>query len=145
MNTLSTKQATISYKEVDKTVTDTLLDFTVDGISLRERAGLQLSTGLQDAFVQEEKRKYLKRLLGELPPDLEDNRTALYICPVDGDLECGAVGCQIDFQNDSVTWSDFDWNEVDSEEDAGIAELRSYTFDRQEYEAVIRRLLDKYR
>jgi len=122
-------------------------DFSINGKTLRElihtndNAAPDLSTGLQSAFVIKERKMYINRLLGKTQADLASGRVALLVCPIDGDLECGAVGCRIKFNNiaKTVTWYDFAWdgnNDTgtdDDDEDAKVKGLGSFTFDEQQY------------
>jgi hypothetical protein len=87
------------------------LDFVIDGRSIREM--VDGGTG----HVTELCRPWLHavpesvdRLLGRLGTDgLLENRVALLVCGVCGDLGCGAVTAQLNLSQDQVSWSNFQW------------------------------------
>lgn len=80
------------------------LDYIVDGESLYEQHGVDFigALGWGGAETDEEA---ARRLLLEEDPDV-DNRVAVYICPEDGDLLCGAVTAVIQRVGDEVVWRD---------------------------------------
>lgn len=100
-----------------------------------------LSTVLHSEFPRDGQEKYINMLLGREPGDCAQGRVALYVCPWDGDLYCGAVACKVSFTTNAVRWDDFYW--VDGEDDNALTDedkvdgLTSYTFDRSEYEATL--------
>jgi hypothetical protein len=51
----------------------------------------------------------LDQLLGRKSGDFSDGRVALYLCPIDGDLWCGAVSVEIERTSESVTWQKLGW------------------------------------
>jgi len=124
------------------------LDFVVDGRSVRE-----MVDGAR-GHVTELCRPWLHavpesvdRLLGRLGTDgLAENRVALLVCGVCGDLGCGAVTARLDVSQDQVSWSEFLW-------EGGVGEVTSIdlehefdgriVFDRAGYEAMLRSALER--
>ncbi len=91
------------------------------------------------------------RLLGDLPPDYPDNggRTALFVCPLDGDLHCGAITAIIEHHDDTVVWRDFGYEtglDIDGNvpDRAGLEHAGPFRFVRSEYEAAIMEAVDLY-
>lgn len=78
------------------------LDYVVDGESLYERHGFDLITPFGWGVAEEDERA-ARRLLRKEPPDIED-RVALYVCPEDGDLLCGALTAVIDRNGTDIVW-----------------------------------------
>jgi hypothetical protein len=89
----------------------------------------------------------VRRLLGESPPDFDDGRVALLVCPIDDDLDCGAVSAQVVTSADVVEWRDVGWQVTyqpfEPVLDEGGGSL-SFRFDRSRYEYRLRDLLDGY-
>lgn len=124
-------------------------DFVIDGKSLTDvmknaDPGVpEQVTYIGAEFLTEYQIEYIKRLLGDLPPDLQTGRTAIYVCALDGDLMCGAVGCYIDRTKDTVIWRDFAWDDDDLEDgpDFDVENVtglpRQYEFKRKSYEEVL--------
>ena len=89
----------------------------------------------------------LRTLLGECPPDFDDGRVALLVCPVDQDINCRALGARVVLGRDTVEWQDVGW-QVDYErfdptpDEYGL--LPTYAFDRRQYEEQVRELLRRY-
>lgn len=121
-------------------------DCIIDGESLNDRMNRVYphtpphSTELRDDFDKAYGIDFIKRLLGEVPPNLATGRSAIYVCAVDGDLACGALGCFIDFTDTAVVWRDFAWDDNGFDEAGSDLEesLQKYTFDRQRYESALR-------
>ena len=116
------------------------LDFVVDGQSLYERHR-QDFIGCLGWLSANADRDAADRLLGKAPPDIED-RVAIYLCPEDADLLCGAVTARVERDGDDIVWRDtsmsgFNWSADRWEHDpfTGWPELR---FDRVEYIEAIR-------
>ncbi|NTW40220.1 MAG: hypothetical protein HGA44_10100 [Cellulomonadaceae bacterium] len=84
-------------------------------------------------------------LLGEETSELADGRVPLYVCPVCGDLGCGAVSALVERSASHVIWRDFGW-EVGW--DDGEEEIRfvggPFVFDRRQYDAELREFVDTY-
>ena len=121
-------------------------DFVVDGLPLstraQQRADLVSSLGWGPRAWQDE---VVARLLLEASPDFPwgGGRTALYICPEDGDLHCGAVTAVIERVGDEVVWRDLGFEtgldtdpaELDTR---GLDGLGPFRFRWPAYEAAIR-------
>lgn len=121
------------------------LDFGVDGRSLY---GVMVESGFDnvspiwlDATAAAATDMAIARLLGEEPGDAPGGRVSVYVCAECGDLGCGAVTVQLDVGSDRVTWSD--WGYQTNYEDAvhrdDLPPLSTLTFDRAQYEDVLRR------
>ncbi len=84
-------------------------------------------------------------LLGEEPSELADGRVPLYVCPACGDLGCGVVSALVERSTSHVVWREFGW---DVGWDDGEEEIRftggPFVFDRQQYDAELRRFVDTY-
>ena len=113
------------------------LDYIVDGESLYERHGFDLISCL-GWFVPEEDAKAARRLLRDEPPDLQD-RVAIYVCPEDADLLCGALTAIVERQGAEIVWraianSQFD-SVVDSwhHDDTSFSDWPDLRFDAKEY------------
>ncbi len=67
----------------------------------------------------------LRRLAGDLPRDdeswpLEPGRLRLYVCPIDGDLACGAVTVAVTHGRNETTWSDFRLEDGYTDDEIGL-------------------------
>lgn len=130
----------------------TFEDWTIDGDDLRRLLAtnpLQEMTPLCETWPWPESAvAHLETLLGERTGDFDDGRVALLRCPIDNDLGCAAVSMSLHITDAEVSWNDLGWQAnyepCDPHEDR-LSPPRSFTFDRQQYEAVIRAALDKYR
>jgi len=84
-------------------------------------------------------------LTGERPPELASGRVLLYVCPACGDVGCGAVSAAMERSEGTVVWRDFGW---DVGWDDGEDEIRfaggPFVFDRDQYDAELRRFVDTY-
>ena len=86
----------------------------------------------------------------EFIESLSSYTRTLLVCPECGDLQEGAVGCKIkfDLKTNTVTWYDFAWDFNDDEQDLSdevrdkVQDLKSFTFDGEEYRALMKRILD---
>jgi hypothetical protein len=88
--------------------------------------------------VPEEDAKAARRLLRDEPPDLQD-RVAIYVCPEDADLLCGALTAIVERQGAEIVWraianSQFD-SVVDSwhHDDTSFSDWPDLRFDAKEY------------
>ena len=118
------------------------LDFVVDGQSLSAMIGDHISC--LGWFDPDENAKAARRLVLEEPADLPDNRRTLYVCPECGDIGCGAVSVVVERVGNQIIWRDFgyenDYEAVVHRD--GFEEVGPLTFDRAEYERVIKQALD---
>jgi hypothetical protein len=118
------------------------LDFVVDGQSLSAMVGDHISClGWLD---QEENAKAARRLVLEEPADLPHNRRTLYVCPECGDIGCGAISLVVERVGNQIIWRDFGYenNYEPVVHTNGFEEVGPITFDRGEYEKVIKQAID---
>ena len=159
LNVLSTIPTTTSWMDYGGTGQKrqervlTFLDFTIDGVPLRN-----LATGRLNAphRVQEMTRLCelapwtetaadgLLRLLQRDGPDFDDGRVALLVCPIDADLGCRALSATIVWSTATVEWRDLGWQvsyePFLNQEDAFQPAL-SFRFERSAYVALLGALL----
>lgn len=104
------------------------------------------ATSLRDDIDPRAAIEQLDRLLGRLPGDFEDGRVALYLCPIDGDLWCGAVSMEVLRTPETVIWRELGWQEPDPLDGPELTpfEDQLFTFDRRQYEGVLQNLRSKY-
>ena len=126
-------------------VATTVLDWTIDGVPLREHLtdegddgqGFERVTMLGD--LPDQACAQIDRLLGRDWPDGDDGRTALLVCAECGSLDCGAVTALVVFSRDAVEWRDVRFEfptchgHPTESEDPPVA----FTFDRHSYTAVL--------
>jgi hypothetical protein len=121
-------------------------DFVVNGVPLstraRRRGDLVSCLGWGSRAGQQ---ATVARLLLEAPPDFSwgGGRTALYVCPEDGDPHCGAITAVIARDGDCAVWRDFGFEtgtDVDPPEldQRALADLGPFRFPWPTYEAAIR-------
>jgi hypothetical protein len=118
------------------------LDFVVDGQSIREMVEggpghvTELCRPRLDAVPES-----VDRLLGRLGTGgLQENRVALLVCRVCGDLGCGTLTARLDVSQDQVSWSEFLWDGGVGDPtsiDVGREVDRRIVFNRAGYEAVL--------
>lgn len=90
--------------------------------------------------------KDLRRLLGDVPRDeefwpLEPGRLPLYVCPVCGDLGCGAITVAVTHGPTHSTWTDirfedglpYDPEPGDDALDVALTDLGPFTFSNEQY------------
>ncbi len=85
--------------------------------------------------------------LGERPSELPDGRIHLYVCPVCGDLGCGAVTATVDRTPRTVVWRDFGWDvnyTIDDDDDEVRYDGGPFEFDRDQYDHELRRFIDTF-
>ena len=68
-----------------------------------------------------------KRLLLRQEPDGLDGRVSIYVCPLCGDLECGAIYVTIHARSNIIEWSEI------TIPGHGVAQLPSFAFERAAY------------
>lgn len=100
------------------------LDIYIDGVPLRQKfAGRQGALpdnisplGWAVSGAEEHTLKQFQRFLLMSPPDLADDRNSILICPLDGDLGCGAFSARFDRIDSTMRWSVFGYeNNYDPE------------------------------
>jgi hypothetical protein len=78
--------------------------------------------------------------LQKRPPDLENGRVMLFVCPECGDIGCGAITMQINKKNNEYIWSLFAY---ENDYDPGMTDYESYKavgpfrFSAEQYEQAI--------
>ena len=87
------------------------LDLVVDGAPL-SRFAVDRVTQLGGS--EAERSQVIAQLTGDAPGDIGD-RVALYVCPVCGDLDCGAVTVRVHQQDELVLWTDLRFSYRDSD------------------------------
>lgn len=118
------------------------LDFVVDGRSIREMVdgGPGHVTELCRPWLHAVPES-VDRLLGRLGTDgLPENRVALLVCGVCGDLGCGAVTARLNVSQDQVSWSEFLWGGGVGDPtsiDVGHEVNGRFVFNRAGYEAML--------
>lgn len=85
-----------------------------------------------------EDRRSARQFMGREPSDFPDGRVPLYICPLCGDLGCGALSAKVSFQDGCVVWSDFGTQALGSELVLLEDPIRDLWFDRTAYESLLR-------
>ena len=118
------------------------LDFVINGQSLIGllRGGGDYVTNLNRAWVPDVVPVHVAVLLGRQPdPELDPGRVPLIVCAVDGDIACGAVTAALSVAADTVTWSDFRWEDGYRALEAPEGLPDAVTFDRREYELGLQR------
>jgi hypothetical protein len=124
------------------------LDFVVDGRSMAELLDVGENIGCLGWWPVKAEAEHLERLKDRAPADLPSGRVSLYVCPVCGGLDCGAVTVRITREGDDLVWSDFAWErEADLDDYApyprGIPGVGPFRFDRAQYRRTLNaRLLE---
>lgn len=87
----------------------------------------------------------VRRLLLKDETDFPNSRQSLYVCAECGDLGCGAVSALIEeTTGDRIVWRDFGYqNNYEETVYFNYTELKSFSFDKAEYEKVIKNLFIK--
>lgn len=118
-------------------------DWTVDETPLRNLldsgtlGGLKQETTYLTEHFDREAVAQINRLPGHSPPDFEDGRVALLICPIDWDLDCGAITAAIVIGQATVEWRDLGW-QTTNEPEVELAEPPvTLVFERPDYEQVL--------
>jgi hypothetical protein len=128
------------------------LDFFVDGQPLRELLTVpaemakpeQETTALRDDWPHAAVEQ-LDRLMSLIPGDFSDGRVSLLICPVCGDQACGALTMDLTTTADTVTWRRFGWQDgITDEPQPWLFEDQTFTFDRAQYERLLKSLKERY-
>lgn len=106
----------------------------VNGTSLVEHWGHRDLAGLTPRELPPN-----RHLIGEPHADLSvDGRAAVLVCPLCGDLGCGAILARIEIGSDVVVWHDFIYgNNYDPTADEPLD--ARFHFDRRDYDATLRR------
>lgn len=129
------------------------LDFLVDDRPMRDlldvpedwEQPLYETTALRDDWRPKAVVDYLDRLLGVLPGDYDDGRVSLLVCAVCGDLWCGAVSVELALSPRTVSWQKIGWQGDPEDVEPETLTEQSFTFDRDEYEQLLRGLREHYK
>lgn len=92
-------------------------------------------TNLNRAWVSEVIPEHVAVMLGrQQDPELGWGRVPLVVCAVDGDIGCGAVTASLSLTPETVSWSDFRWEDgrEQFEVPEGLPDV--LTFERRQYE-----------
>ena len=115
------------------------LDFIVDNYSLHEL--IYGPDGLNEGAIScltllyDEKgfQKALDSLLLRRTSDFPNNRRALYVCPICGDLDCGAVTVVIEESENTIIWRDFGWENTCEDNVERYEPAETFVFDKVQY------------
>lgn len=119
------------------------LDFVIDGEPLSEKIQGDFVSCL--AWSDKEDTEVVRRLLLKDETDFPNSRQSLYGCAECGDLGCGAVSALIEeTTGDRIVWRDFGYqNNYEETVYFNYTELKLFSFDKVEYEKVIKNLFIK--
>ena len=84
-----------------------------------------------------EDKRSARQLLGREPSEFPDGRVPLYVCPLCGDLGCGAISVKVSFQDGCVVWSEFGRQALGSELSIMEDPIRDLWFQREVYESTL--------
>jgi hypothetical protein len=120
------------------------IDFVIDGQSLAERTRYDLVSVLCKGWASDEREKSVRRLLGEEPADFPNDRRSLLVCPLCGDIGCGAVSIVLHFSDKTVLWKGFGYQNNYEPEIHGehLKDLGPFEFDLGDYKSKLIRALD---
>jgi hypothetical protein len=159
---LGTAPATTSWREAASIGRGTtthvrdFLDFTIDGVPLRQLAtgrkdaphGVQEMTPLSELLGWPELAvAALRRLLLMAEPDFPGGRTSLLVCPIDADLDCRALSALVTSDAQTVEWRDLGWEVTYEPYDPardGFDPPMTLVFDRAAYTATLEELLQHF-
>jgi len=79
---------------------------------------------------EEAQRKEIQRLLLKLPPELENGRYFIYVCPMCADLGCGAITVSINREGENIIWTDFRY---ENGEISRLLDIETYKFQWEDY------------
>jgi hypothetical protein len=129
----------------------TCFDFIVDGKSLHsllypEEANYPQPQAppvscLNAMYQDEELQKALDSLLLRRRADFPDNRRALYVCPMCGDLGCGVETAVIEEGENTITWRNFGRENTYEDNVDRHEEVGPFVFDKAQYVATWKDLL----
>ena len=120
-------------------------DLLVNGLSLRAMVD---NSQLASRFAVEQKAidpyDVVTDFMGS--SQASHGRMPLFVCPMCGDIGCGAVTLKVERQDYVIIWSDFRYQTSMSVEDTEhyYSQVGPFTFDIGQYKAVIESLLDEH-
>jgi hypothetical protein len=122
----------------------TSVDFLIDGQALLAWL-VKLGGGHADfmgcfvlGFAERNQAKRAS-LTGQSPPETNEGRVLLYVCPECGDIGCGAYAARVHVGTELVEWSDFAY-ENGYEPSQSLRDIGPFLFRLSEYQDVIARL-----
>lgn len=124
-------------------------DWTVDGVPLRKLLHVRNLGGLQQEMSyltegSEEAVGQIDRLLARSPADFNDGRVALLVCPVDWDLNCGAISAEIVVSQGTIEWRNLGRQRIYDPQVQLTYPPLSLVFDRLSYEDVLLSAREQY-
>lgn len=90
------------------------LDFVVDGESLGNDRYRAWGVSVLGNGVSDWEETQARRLLLDEPPEADD-RVSLYVDPLEGAMDGGAVTVIIEQQGDEIVWREAAWSSIDSD------------------------------
>ena len=122
------------------------LYWTVNGVRLRRQLGSQIDEvePMKSRWPLDTVVAYLDQLSAPRSGEFSFGHAGLLVCGECGDLECGALTVAVDFENTTVTWSDFRWQQPSGWADGVPADPPiTFTFDRDAYLQTIAALCEQ--
>lgn len=123
------------------------LYWSVNGIRLGSQMGdriIEEYEPLRSGWTLGPVLEYLDQLSSPRAGEFPSGHAALLVCQECGDLECGAITAAVDFDETTVTWSDFRWQQPSGWAGVGHADPPiTFTFDRPEYVRTLRSLREQ--
>jgi hypothetical protein len=114
------------------------LEFMVDGYSLYSLIQPDFPQGvgvtcLTLLYNEQKLQKALDSLLLRRPADFPDNRHALYVCNMCGDLDCGALTVVIEEDKNAIIWRNFGWENTYEDNLDRVEGVGPFMFDKVQY------------
>lgn len=112
------------------------LYWTVNGAPLRRQLGSQIDEvePIRSRWLRDTAVAYLDQLSAPRSGEFSFGHAELLVCGECGDLECGAITVAVDFEDTTVTWSDFRWQQPNGWADGvPVDPPITFTFDRYAY------------
>jgi hypothetical protein len=154
------ENVTIEHKYFRRVETRTAIafdDWTIDGLPLREFfAGLGNKPPLERTFMTDDRAdasfaaESLRALIDEDTRGSDpwvrfsDGRVGLLFCPACGDMDCSTLSAQILVDDQQVVWRDIAYQVGYQPFSLDEMTPMTLTFERDKYEALIRRLLSQW-
>jgi len=105
-------------------------DFIIDGNSLYSIFKSDDYISVLGQSEEEAQLKEIQRLLLEYPPELENGRYFIFVCPMCADLGCGAITVSIYREEEFIIWTDFRY---ENDETSRALDLGTYKFQWENY------------
>ncbi|AZI56877.1 hypothetical protein EH165_00525 [Nakamurella antarctica] len=138
------RQGTVVDGNVSRYPESHFFDFVVDDQSQLQRFTQgNLVTGLNRPWLLSVSDTVDELTVRRATPGLAAGRVALLVCGECGDLGCGAVTASIRIDDDTVTWTNFLWEDGYSEPSTVTGPSSAMTFNRSDYEGVLRGAYEK--